>query len=143
MQTQRPQTNEVTNRMLKGKDAHYSHLLLTSVNVVVLKYEDKWVPAEIEGAIHLYKRKAIPSTGILVLNRKKPQDLYLAIDHTIYDIEIYDRFIIVKIQEKKELEIFGLWFYDKHACMETGFILTDQLELLERSKKLLMKCRAV
>ncbi|EIJ87698.1 hypothetical protein NEPAR06_0872 [Nematocida parisii] len=143
MHTKRPPTNEVTNRMLKGKDAQYSHLLLTSINVLVLKYENKWINTCTEGAIHLYKRKIIPSTCILVLNRKAPADFHLLIDKAVHGIEIFDRFIIIKIAHKKEIEVFGLWFYDKQSCAQAGSILTDQLALLEKSKELLNKCKGV
>lgn len=134
------ETNEIVKRVLRGKDTSYSHLILSSVNVILFKYEDQWINMEIEGVIHLYKRDKIPTTAIHILNRKKPQDFSFLIDKHMYGIETYDRFIIIKRAIEQEMEIFGLWFYDAHACIEAGFILMDQLELLRKSKDLLMKC---
>lgn len=143
MQTKTVETNEITKRVLKGKDPLYSHILLSSVNVLLFKYEGIWINTEVEGVIHMYKRRGIPSTGILILNRKTPIDFYMLIDKYIYEIENYDRFIIIKKVYGNEMEIFGLWFYDSYSCIEAGFILADQLTLLKRSQELLVQMKNV
>lgn len=135
------ETNEIVRRVLRGKDSSYSHLVLSSVNVILFKYEEQWMNMEVEGAIHLYKRDKIPTTAIHILNRKKPVDFCYLIDKNVYEIETYDRFIVIKRVIGKEMEIYGLWFYNPHDCIEAGFILLDQLEALKKSKDLLMKCR--
>lgn len=134
------ETSEIVRRVLKSKDPAYSHLILSSVNVTVFKYEEQWINMEIEGAIHFYKRDKIPTTAIHILNRKKPQDFYFLVDKNMNGIETHDRFIIIKKAIGNVMEVFGLWFYDAHDCIEAGFILIDQLEVLRKSKDLLMKC---
>ncbi|KAI5190400.1 hypothetical protein NEMIN01_1024 [Nematocida minor] len=142
MHSRKLETSEIVKRLLKNKDPSYSHLLLSSVNAVVFKYEGEWVSMDIEGVIHLYKRDKIPSTAIHILNRKNPSDFHLLIDKSTYDIENYDKFIIIKKAVGNEMEVYGLWFYDAHACIESGFILSDQMELLKKSKELMAKCKA-
>ncbi|KAH9385153.1 uncharacterized protein NEMAJ01_0049 [Nematocida major] len=143
MRARTPETNEITKRILTGKDPMYNHLLLSSVNVLVFKYEEKWINTETEGVIHIYKRRDVPSTAILILNRKSPSDFYMLMDKHVHSIETYEKFIIISKAYGREMEIFGLWFYDSYSCIEAGFILADQLSLLKKSGELMHQLKDV
>ncbi|OAG28865.1 hypothetical protein NEDG_01004 [Nematocida displodere] len=131
-------SNVIIQRLLTVRDSAFSHLLMTSLHVVLMKFEDHWVKNPIEGSVYVYKRTDIPTTAITILNRKSPCDFQMFLDGAVVDIESHDRFIVIKrAVSSKEIEILGFWFYDSQSAIEMSFILFDQLGLLKRSQKLL------
>ncbi|KAI5190774.1 hypothetical protein NECID01_1141 [Nematocida sp. AWRm77] len=130
-------TKEVSNQLLRKKDSGFNHLLHSSLRVVLFKYEGEWMKTGIDGPVYVYRRKSIPTMGLVILNRKAPHDFQLLIDRNIIEIEVEDQFIMVKKAQEKEVEVFGIWFYEMRMAVQVSLLLSEQIDLLKKSETFL------
>ncbi|KAI5180106.1 hypothetical protein NEOKW01_0435 [Nematocida sp. AWRm80] len=138
IQPEKKCTSEIINRTLRLKDSNYNHMLLVTHSALLYKYTEEWIKTEIEGTLYIYRRNTIPSTQLIILNRKTPEDFKLSLDSSLIEIQIEDQFIIVKKETSPMvLEVFGLWFYDTQSFIEVSIALTDHLNSIKQSRELL------
>ncbi|KAI5187571.1 hypothetical protein NEHOM01_2279 [Nematocida homosporus] len=130
-------------RVLQSRDSMFHKLLLSTLNVILYRYTDSWSRLPVEGALYVYQREDTPSLGLLVLNRKTPRDFHLLVDSGVVGVEVFDRFIIIKRAIGWEIEVYGLWFYDSQASIAASFIIADKVELLKKSKDLLLSLQSL
>lgn len=136
--------DRILQRVLRSRDGLFSHLMHKGTTAHLFRYQGKWEKCPVEGVIYLYRRCAIPSTAIFILNKKAPNDFQLLIDASIISVESVGHFLILhKVVGESEVDIFGLWFHEKQAVSEIAHRISGQIELLRRSQRLMLEIQSM
>lgn len=138
------QKKDINGKLLKSKDAEFSHIALTSSHVVVYVFGDgEWHRASAEGPLYMYRRKAVPTTMLLLMNRKSPRDIFIPIDEKIYGHEAHPSFLVLEKQAPSLpggpstcIEVYGFWFYNPEDARLAEGLLLEARALQTKSKNL-------
>ena len=103
-----------------------THVALYSFN----SKDNKWEKTEIEGALFLYSRSAVPNHAFIILNRLNTENLVEYVNAGL-DFQIKEPFLLYKTQQSL---IYGIWFYDQNECYRVTANLQKLVKSLQNNK---------
>ncbi|KAH8739621.1 hypothetical protein FG386_001178 [Cryptosporidium ryanae] len=111
-------------QLLRRHDDSINEIIAHSsfVSVYVMDpNSQKWIRGDVEGFLHIVKRKIEPKYQLIVLNQKNPENLILGISGE-WEISAETHFLFYKITNNNNSVVSCLWFYDVE---ERKFIETE------------------
>ncbi|ELA46446.1 hypothetical protein VCUG_02041 [Vavraia culicis subsp. floridensis] len=127
--------SSILQRVLQRYDPSFHSTIYTSSHVALYKYTTKWDRTSTEGNIIIYRRTTLPSTKLVIFNKK---------DRGVFEVYLGGievdmvRDIIVF---KNEAFCYGIWMVVEREREVLVEVVKRIEERMEKSRKLLDKIR--